>query len=85
MVGQGEWRMSLRRIYAITVVVLVGFLFVGALVASTAYTRHVQRESDQRWCDLLQSLDQPQTPPSTERGARIQQQIHDLRRELRCG
>lgn len=71
--------------YAVAMVIAVGLLFVAALVGSTAYTRHVQRESDQRWCDLLSSLDQPQAPPTTERGARIQQQIHQLRSELRCG
>lgn len=44
------------------------------------YTRHVQRESDQRWCALVSTLDQ--------RGyddPRLQQQIHELRMRLGCG
>jgi hypothetical protein len=74
---------------------LVGVLFVGSLVLNVAYTRHVQstadqrqaelrRESDQRWCPLLGSLDQPEVPATTTRGRAVQQQIHQLRVETGC-
>ena len=41
-------------------------------------------EADRRWCELLSSLDQPQAPATTERGQRIQEQIHRLRADLGC-
>ena len=86
---------SVRRIYAGVMAAVVGLLFVGALLLSTAYTRHVQRDADRRqtelrhegdarWCALLDSLDQPQAPATTERGRLVQRQIHQLRIELGC-
>lgn len=73
---------AFRAWWSIAMVLLVAVLVAGG---SVLYTNHQQRRSDQRWCDLLSSLDQPQAPPTTDRGARIQQQIHELRRDLRCG
>lgn len=62
-------------------VLLAAVLLAGAGIA---YTGYVQRQSDQRWCDLLATLDQPGRPPTTERGQEIQREIHDLRTELGC-
>lgn len=74
----------MRRAYAIAMVVLVGVLFIVAVTANAAYTAHLQGQSDRRWCELFTSLDQPDVPPTTERGIRVQQQIHKLRRDLGC-
>lgn len=53
--------------------------------ANMAYTSHVQRVADQRWCNLLANLDQPQmTQPTTPRAQAIQQQIRQLRADMRC-
>jgi hypothetical protein len=84
-----------ERRYAMAISLLIGVLFVGSLVGSVAYTRHVQQnadrrqaelrhEQDQRWCPLLATLDQPEVPASTERGRAVQQQIHTLRIESGC-
>lgn len=84
-----------RRAYALTIALFVAALFVGSLVGSVAYTRHVADESDRRqtelrheqnrrWCPLLGSLDQPDVPATTERGRAVQQQIHTLRIESGC-
>lgn len=92
--------MNGRRIYAMVITAVVGLLFVGALVVSTAYTRHVQqesdrrqaeirREADQRWCDLFAALDRP-VPPNIKdpvQRARSEQAVrlfHQLRVELGC-
>jgi hypothetical protein len=83
------------RRYAIGMVLLVGVLFVGAVVLNAAYTSRVQensdrrqaeerRRQDRRWCDLLTSLDQPQTPATTERGRELQRQVHQLRKDMGC-
>jgi hypothetical protein len=63
-------------------------VLVCALLAAGAcivYTNQTQRQSDQRWCSLLATLDEPGAPPDTERGRQIQQQVHELRRSLGCG
>lgn len=84
-----------ERRYAMAMSLLVGVLFVGSLIGSVAYTRHVQQvadrrqaelraQSDRRWCPLLGSLDQPDVPATTERGRAVQQQIHTLRIESGC-
>ena len=56
---------ALRAWWSLLVVFATSVL-VGA--ASITYTRHVQHQSDQRWCALLDSLDQPSPPPTTPRG-----------------
>ena len=73
---------AFRAWWSLVVVLLVAVLIA---VGGVVYTNHAQRRSDQRWCALLSSLDQPDAPPTTDRGARIQEQIHELRRDLRCG
>lgn len=72
---------ALRAWWSLLVVFATAVL-VGA--ACIAYTQHVQRESDHRWCALLDSLDQPSPPPSTDRGREIQRQISQLRHDLGC-
>ncbi|TYK45142.1 hypothetical protein [Actinomadura decatromicini] len=64
------------------VIVLVVAVFIAG--SSVFYTNREQRQSDQRWCALLASLDQPQAPATTERGRVIQAQIHELRVDLGC-
>lgn len=70
--------------YAAVMLVVSTVLIVGTVVVNVAYTRHVQAQSDRRWCDLMDSLDQPSVPATSERGRRVQQQIHRLRLELGC-
>ena len=61
-----------------------------AVTISIGYTLHAQRVSNQRWCDLLVSLDQPVPAPGagsvplTQRAKVINGQIHQLRVELGC-
>lgn len=74
----------MTRGYAIAVIVLTGLILVGAVVANAAYTSHLQRQADSRWCSLLTSLDNPSVPTTTERGRIVQQQIHTLRVQLEC-
>lgn len=87
MPGRVRWFYVIA-VFLVTAVALTG--------VNVAYTRHVQHESEQRfnaavetsqqrWCDLLNSLDHPETPSTTERGEQIQKQIHELRLGLGCG
>ena len=65
---------------------LAAFVVAAAMMFTNLYyTAYEQRKSDQRWCALLASLDQPQVPATTERGRQVQQQIHQLRHDLGCG
>lgn len=76
---------ALRAWWAVLMVLIAAIAVAGIGIV---YTNRVQHESDQRWCALLATIDQPQPgapPPNTERGRQIQQQIHALRRELGCG
>jgi hypothetical protein len=73
---------ALRVGWSLVMVVVTAVCVAGACIV---YTNHVQQRSDQRWCDLLASLDQPGQPPTTERGRQIQEQLHELRSEMRCG
>ena len=79
--------------YSVLVILVVA---VVAIFLNGLYTNRVQHQSEQRfrravelsqqrWCDLLNSLDHPETPSTTERGRQIQRQIHDLRLGLGCG
>lgn len=47
-----------------------------------------QFQSDERWCDLMQGLDQPPAPPAkiplTPRQVAIQRTLHKLRLDLHC-
>lgn len=73
---------ALRAKWAILMVLVAAVLAAGS---SWIYTAHQQRESDQRWCALLATLDTPGAPAETERGRQIQRQVHELRRSLGCG
>lgn len=73
---------TLRAWWAVLMVLVAAFLVA---CAGVVYTNRVQREADLRWCALLMTLDQPQIPPTTDRGRRVQTQIHELRRSLGCG
>lgn len=64
---------------------MVLLMAIAVGVACVGYTQHAQRQSDQRWCDLMTTLDQPQVPATSQRGRAVQQQIHQLRSELGCG
>ncbi|HEX6969484.1 MAG TPA: hypothetical protein VF174_11840 [Micromonosporaceae bacterium] len=66
-------------------VLIVVIAAVAVAVAGVAYTGYAQRRADQRWCDLLATLDQPAEPPTTQRGREIQREVHDLLRDLDCG
>lgn len=68
--------------YALLMVLLAALIVAGA---SILYTGQQQRESDQRWCDLLTTLDTSDPPATTVRGREIQRQIHELRLGLGCG
>lgn len=70
---------------------------VGSLLALAgggyAYTNYAlgqqeraERESDRRWCRLLTTLDEAYqgTPPQSELGRRLADDIHSLRAELGC-
>lgn len=67
--------------WSVLMVLVVALLVAGA---SVLYTSHAQRQSDQRWCSLLTRLDQPGVPATTPRGRAIQDDIHQLRRDLGC-
>lgn len=68
--------------WSLLMVLVSALLVAGACVM---YTQHAQRESDQRWCELMAALDEPAAPPGTARGAQIQREIRQLRADLGCG
>jgi hypothetical protein len=73
---------ALRAWWAMLMVLVAAFLVAAACIL---YTNRAQHASDQRWCALLNSLDQPSAPPTNERGRIIQRQIHQLRDDFGCG
>jgi hypothetical protein len=84
----------MKRAWYSVMVILVGAVLLAFV--NGAYTNYVQHQSEQRfrravelsqqrWCDLLNSLDHPEVPSTTERGKQIQLQIHELRLGLGCG
>lgn len=63
--------------------VLVAAIVVA--LGSVAYTGHTQEQADRRWCELLETLDNPTAPPpETPRGAEIQREVRQLRSDLGC-
>lgn len=60
------------------------FLYINGAVARQD---RVERENDQRWCQLLTTLDDAYraAPPQSETGRRLAADIHQLRQELGCG
>jgi hypothetical protein len=69
---------AFRAWYAVLVVVVACVASAGASIGYTAQSVH---RSDQQWCDLLRSLDQPlpTSPPPTDRQVIIARQMHALR------
>lgn len=63
--------------------VLVAALLVAA--ACIVYTNRVQRESDQKWCDVMTTLDTQTTPATTPQAMDFRRKIHRLRLGLGCG
>lgn len=79
----------MRRVYAVVVIVVACLALVGVMLANVAYTRHVQQQSDQRWCALFATLDRPvpmtiKDPVQRARSERAQRQFHQLRVDLGC-
>lgn len=83
---------ALRARWAVLMVLVTAVLLVAGNVTYTSYVQRqadvrqqqARRDSDRRWCALMTKLDQPDQPATTERGRAIQQQIHQLRRDLGC-
>lgn len=48
------------------------------------YVAHVQQTADHRWCSLLDTLADPDPPPTTARGREVLRQTDQLRRNLGC-
>jgi hypothetical protein len=76
-----------------TVLITVALSMMALAVAGVLYTGYVdgqrevaERESDRRWCALLNTLDQAYSavPPSTELGRRVAEEIRKLRADLDC-
>jgi hypothetical protein len=69
------------------IVLVIGVIFMSLImtgVAVVTYTSWAQAKSDQRWCELLNGIDQPNVPATTERARNAQKQIHKLRVEFGC-
>ncbi|MFD0902321.1 hypothetical protein [Actinomadura sediminis] len=73
---------AVRAWWSLAMVLVAAVLVAGVNVW---YTAHAQRESDQRWCELMAALDEPAAPPGTVRGAQIQREVRQLRADLGCG
>jgi hypothetical protein len=84
----------MKRAWYSVMVILIGAVVLA--FGNGIYTNYVQHQSEQRfnravqmsqqrWCDLLNSLDHPEVPSTTDRGRQIQKQIHELRLGLGCG
>lgn len=68
-------------------VVVIGVVILSLIMtgfAAVSYTSYAQTKSDQRWCALLNGIDQQDTPATTERARTIRRQIHELRVEFGC-
>lgn len=76
-------------------IVLVSIVLsvMGLAVAGVLYTSYVdgqrekaEREADQRWCELLNTLDQAygSAVPATDLGRRVADAVHNLRVGLDC-
>ena len=68
-------------------VIIVGIILLSLIMtgfAMVSYISYAQSRSDQRWCDLLNGIDQPNVPATTERARIAQRQIHKLRVDFGC-
>lgn len=49
------------------------------------YTSYVQHRSDQRWCDLMKTIDRPSLPPPVNKDQQLaREKFHKLRIDLGC-
>lgn len=71
------WHLAWAMVVLLTTSVLIG-------ASNIVYTNHERHQSEQQWCELLRSLDQPENPASSDRGREIQRQIHELRIAKGC-
>lgn len=55
-------------------------------LATLAYTAHVRREADRRWCGLIGALDDAYsaTPPQSELGRQVAAELARLRQQFDC-
>lgn len=74
----------IRLWYAVTALVVACFIVAAV---SVQYANYVDRKSNQRWCELLSTLDEAYraTPPRTEPGKKVAEDIVRLRQEFGCG
>lgn len=63
----------------------VSSLAVG--VASIQYANYVDEKSNKQWCQVVLTLDDAyrQSPPQTEAGRKIAQEMARMRRDFDCG
>lgn len=59
---------------------------IAVVVASILYTQSVDRQSNQKWCEVLVPLDDAYStsPPTTELGQKVARAMHDLRINFGC-
>jgi hypothetical protein len=67
----------------------IAAIFVSMLVMGIlgfAYTNHVQRTNDQKWCGLIAYLDDGYraAPPTTNAGKEFARRISVMRENLHC-
>lgn len=75
--------MTSRTPYVLVVAVIaLSMIMTGSV--SIIYVGWAQEKSDKRWCELLNGIDQPNVPATTERARNAQKQIHKLRVEFGC-
>lgn len=69
--------------YALLMGVSATLLAVGVNIA---YTKNSVTKSDREWCELLVTLDTAysQTPPQSETGRKVANEIHHLRVSRKC-
>jgi hypothetical protein len=67
------------------------FCTIGGVIAGVVYTNQVARQSEQKWCGIVVTLDDsystprpPNAPPLTPAGERIIKEMHRLRTEFQC-
>lgn len=56
---------------------------LAVVIAGIAYTNHVQRESERKWCGILIILTGG-PPPVTDRGRAVAAAMAQLRRDFGC-
>lgn len=72
----------------LALIMLVAFVAVASF--NILYTNHINRQSDQTWCDLITSLDERnQRAAGTVAGSdpdaiKFRRQVHDIRERLSC-